>query len=341
MADRIKKIIEAFDQAKAPNLFLWSLLVVGKKTHQVEDMEIQTRKSGRETAPFVGPHLPGTFLGRKEFQIKTFKAPHIKPYKVAAANDLFKINFGSHAYATDMNKAVESAMNEDLRHLDTTITRKELAMLGELMSTGQIAIKGVGVSREAIGYGTDAENIETLVGTDAWDNEASDPLGDIERWRDLVLEKTGFAIDSIVLTPKAKKAFLTHKDVIDKLNITQPDILRINPRNLGDGASYLGSIAELNVDIYSYIDWYEDDAGNRKTILPDGGVLACKSKTVTQHYGAIAQKKSDDSLRQIFIGSRIPKIWGKNDDDYIRLASAPLPVVHDADGFVFSKVVSA
>ena len=341
MADRVKKIIEAFDQAKAPNLFLWSLLVVGKKTHQVEEMEIHTRKSGRETAPFVGPNLSGTFLGRKEFQIKSFKAPHIKPYKVAAANDLFKINFGSHAYATDMNQAVGNAMNEDLKHLDTTITRKELAMLGELMSTGKISIKGKGVSREAIGYGTDAENIETLTGSDMWDQATSDPLGDIERWRDLVLEKTGIAIDSIVMTPTAKRAFLGHEDLKDKLKITQPDLVRINPRNLGDGASFLGTIPELNMDIYSYIDWYEDDAGIKKSVLPEGGVLACRSKTVTQHYGAIAQKKSDDSPRQIFVGSRIPKIWGKGDNDYIRLSAAPLPVVHDADGFVFSTVVSA
>ncbi len=339
MADRVKKIIEAFDQSKAPNLFLWALLVTGKKTHQVEKMEIQTKKSGRETAPFVGPNLPGTFLGREEFSIKTFEAPQIKPYKVAAANDLFKINFGSHAYATDMNKAVSNAMEEDLKHLDTTITRKELAMLGELMSTGKIAIEGKGLSREAIGYGTDTENLETLTGTDKWDQSTSDPIGDIERWRDLILEKTGIAIDSVVMTPTAKRAFVNHPGVKDKLKITQPDLIRINPRNLGDGASFIGVVPELNVDIYSYIDWYENDQGNKTTILPEGGVLACRSKTVTQHYGAIAQKKNNDSLRQIFVGSRIPKIWGEGDNDFIRLSSAPLPVVHDADGFVFSKVI--
>ncbi|ADO82820.1 major capsid protein [Ilyobacter polytropus] len=340
----LKVLIAALSQSKKVNPFLWNLLVKGTKEHSNTKFEVHVRKSKRKITPFVGPNLPGVFLGKEEFSINEYQPPMVKPFRVAHANELFKQKFGQTIYGdtvTSQDLALDTIASE-LADLDDVITRKEILMLGELLSTGKMAIQGKGVSREAISYGTDPENFEELLGTDAWNDAGSDPLADMERWQMLVLKKTGLLIDSIILTPKAKKYFMDHEKVKEKLKYTESNVLRVQPRRLGDGASYLGTIPELNLDIYSYVDWYTNDAGEEVSILEDGGVLACKAKSVTLHYGAISQIAGESKARQIYIGKRIPKHWVDEDADLekIRLAAAPLPVLDDADAIVFSKVVS-
>ena len=74
-------------------------------------------------------------------------------------------------------------------------------------------------------------------------------------------------------------------------------------------------------------------------IIPDGGVIACRAKSMSVHYGAIAQMV--DKKKQIFVGTRIPKHWvdEAEDNEYLRLASAPLIVPEDVDAHYYSKVV--
>ena len=339
----LKVLIAALKQSKKINPFLWNLLVKGSKEHSETRFEVHVRKSKRKITPFVGPNMPGVFLGKEEFSIKEYEPPMVKPFRVAHANELFKQKFGQTIYGdsiTAEDLALDT-MASEIADLDEVITRKETLILGELLSTGKIVIEGKGVSREAISYGTDSENFEELTGTDAWNDAGSDPLADMERWQMLVLKKTGILIDSIILTPKAKKYFMDHEKIKEKLQYTESNILRVKPRRLGDGASYLGTIPELNLDIYSYVDWYTNDAGEEVSILQDGGVLACKSKSVTFHYGAISQIAGESKARRIYTGNRIPKHWVDEDADLekIRLASAPLPVLDDADAIIFSKVI--
>jgi len=284
--------------------------------------------------------MPGVFLGRDEFSITEFEPPMIKPVRTAHANDVFQQGFGQNIYGDRAQKAsgMKTLVGE-LIELDDAITRKENIMLAELITTGKMSIQGKGVSREAISYGTDSENFETLTGTDAWNKETSNPLADLERWQMLVLKKTGILIDSVVLTLKAKEAFMGNEKVKEKLKYTHVNEVRVEPRKLGDGASYIGTIPELNLDIYSFIDWYTDDKGDEVELLPDGGVLACRSKSVTVHYGAISQMVK--GTNSIFTGERIPKHWVDEDADVekIRLSASPLPVLEDADSIIFATVI--
>ena len=336
----LKMLILALSQTKKPNLFLWNLLVKGIKAETKRKFEVHLRKAKRSITPFVGPDMPGVYLGREEFAIEDFEPPMIKPVRTAHANEVFKQGFGQNIYGdTAPNAEAQNTLASELVDLDDAITRKENIMLAELLTTGKMSIKGKGVSREAISYGTDPENFETLTGAEAWNKPGSDPFADLERWQMLVLKKTGILIDSVVMTMKAKEAFMVNPKIIEKLKYTDQNILRIEPRKLGDGASYLGTIPDLNIDFYSFIDWYTDEKGEEVELLPNGGVLACKAKSVTVHYGAISQMV--DGVRSIFTGARVPKHWVDEDADLekIRLSASPLPVLEDADSIIFANVI--
>ncbi len=335
----LKVLIAALKQVKRPNIFLWNLLINGIKEENKKKFEVHFKKSRRLMAPFTAPFVAGELLEKEGFYSREFEPGVVKPLRRANANELFEQQFGQTIYGNSVSTAdvATGQMAEELIELDESIVRRELWMLGQYLTTGIVPIVGKTVDR-AIKYYSD--NIEALGGTDKWDNAASNPIDDIKRWQLKIQKDTGTIIDSIIMTPAAASAFRNHPKVIEQLKLTQADQLRVNPRSLGDGVTFIGTIPDLNVDIYTYVDWVINPvSGLEESIIPEGGVIACKAKSIKVHYGAIAQIV--DKKRQIFVGARIPKHWidETNDNEFIRLASAPLIVPEDADAHYYSKVV--
>lgn len=335
----LKTLIAALIQTKRPNLFLWTLLMGSVETHKTRKFEIHFKKSRRIMAPFTAPYIGGELLEKEGFEVREFEPGIIKPFRRANANELLEQQFGQTIYGNTVSGADEglTQVAKELKELDEAIIRRELWMLGQYLSTGIVPMKGKTTDR-AIKYGS--ANIEVLGGTDKWDNAGSNPIEDIRRWQLQIQEDTGVIVDSVVLTPKAAKAFRNHAKVIEQLKLTQADQLRVNPRSLGDGTTFLGTIPDLNVDIYTYVDWVVNPLTmQNESIIPDGGVIACRAKSMSVHYGAIAQMV--DKKKQIFVGNRIPKHWvdEAEDNEYLRLASAPLIVPEDVDAHYYSKVV--
>lgn len=334
-------LIAALKQRKKPNMFLWNLLVRGTKVRDKAKFEVQTKKSRRIMAPFVGKYENGVVMETDGATVSEFEPGQIKPIRRAEANELLEKQFGGTIYGdvTTIDDLIDDKQAEELTELDEQIQRTEFWMLGQVMTKGQIPIIGKSINR-ALKYGSDVSNFEVLSGTSLWTNEASDPLKYIEDKQSKILKNTGSLIDSLVLTPSAASAFKNHPKVKDKLDLGQADILRIQPRSLGDGATYLGTLTELNMDIYKFIDWVTNaETGQDEPILPEGGALFCKSKSVEVHYGAIPQIPFGEIKREVFVGDRIPKYYVENDAEMLRLASAPFPNPDDVDGFAFSVVV--
>ena len=231
---------------------------------------------------------------------------------------------------------------KELEYLDTAIIRRENWLLAKLLTTGVMPIIGENINR-AITFGK--ANTEKLSGNSLWSDTAnadtSDPIAYIKNKQMEILKETGSLIDSVILGKDAADSFLRHPKVTEKLKYTTADVLRINPRGLGDGAKYLGTISELEVDIYSFVDWVENpETGKDEELFPAKGVLGVKSKSIEVHYGAIAQM-GEDKVNRIYSGKRIPKVWTNQSEDskYIRLGSAPLPLPDDARGWFFATVL--
>lgn len=336
----LQVLIAALKQRKKPNMFLWNLLVRGTKARDKAKFEVQTKKSRRYMAPFVGKYENGVVLMNEGHNVEVFQPGQIKPIVRAEANDLLEKQFGGTIYDSDVtiDDLVDDKQAEELAILNESIDRTEYWMLGQMLTKGQIPIVGKAIDT-ALKYNSDPSNFEVLSGTSLWTSEASDPLKYIEDKQTKILKDTGILIDSLVLTPSAATAFKNHPKVEKKLDLQQADILRIQPRSLGEGATYIGTITELNIDVYKFVDWVTNaETGNDESILPEGGALFVKAKSVEVHYGAIAQIPWGEQKRQLFVGSRIPKYYIDNDAEMLRLASAPFPMPDDVDGFAFSVV---
>ncbi|WP_372713340.1 major capsid protein [Ilyobacter sp.] len=337
----LKTLIAATKQTKKPNMFLWNLLISKSVDEMTSKFEVHTKKARRKMAPFVGKYINGQLIKKDGFSIMEIEPGLLKPFTIAHAEDMLKQQFGQTVYGDSVSseEMAEGQMAKELAELTDTIARREMWLLSKLITTGSMPIDGEGVSR-AITYGSDEGNFETLSGTELWTDAASDPIAYLKEKQLEILKATGINIDSIIMTPEASSAFQSNENVTAKLKYTTADVMRIEPRSLGDGAKYIGTIPELELDIYSYVDWVENPATEAdESLLPAGGIVGVKSKSFEVHYGAIAQKS--EGGKGVFVGDRIPKVWSPEGADYdcLRLASAPAIVPDDADGWFYSKVV--
>lgn len=340
----LQVLIAALKQVKRPNMFLWNLLVRKEIPEIKSKFEVHTKNARRRMAPFVGKYSKGTFFEKEGSTIEEFEPGKILPFRRAFADELFQQHFGQTIYGNSISPE-ELAMDEvakELEYLDTAIIRRENWLLAKLLTTGVMPIIGENINR-AITFGK--ANTEKLSGNSLWSDTAnadtSDPIAYIKNKQMEILKETGSLIDSVILGKDAADSFLRHPKVTEKLKYTTADVLRINPRGLGDGAKYLGTISELEVDIYSFIDWVENpETGKDEELFPAKGVLGVKSKSIEVHYGAIAQM-GEDKVNRIYSGKRIPKVWTNQSEDskYIRLGSAPLPLPDDARGWFFATVL--
>ena len=332
-------LIAALKQMKKPNMFLWNLLVREEITETKAKFEVHTKNARRRMAPFVGRYSGGQLFEKDGSTISEFEPGIIKPFRTAHANDLLKQTYGQTIYGdgVDMEDIATDQVTKELSELDEAVTRTECWMLGKLLTTGVIPIVGDTVNR-AIKFGD--FNKEVLTGTSLWTDPTSDPVQYLLDKQLEILNKTGVMTDSICLSVEAAAAFKNHPKVIDKLKYKDADVIRIQPRNLGDGARFIGTIPEGELDIYTFSDWVESfETKESEPIIPAGELVGFRSKSMRVHYGAIAQIV--DKEKGLFTGSRIPKTWvdEKADTENIQISSAPLLVPDDAAAFFCAKVV--
>ena len=122
----------------------------------------------------------------------------------------------------------------------------------------------------------DFTNKETIVSAEKkWNADTSDPLGDLERWREAV-QKEGFVNCNICIMAKdVANAFVNNAKVKSVLDVRAYDLAVIKPRELPNGLTYIGTIHKLGLDIYQYNEWYLDNwtnpnAPTQKPLVPDG-----------------------------------------------------------------------
>ena len=97
---------------------------------------------------------------------------------------------------------------------------------------------------------------------------------------------------------------------------------------------FYGRIAELDLDIYTYDEWFLNDEGEDEAMIPDGTVLMGHSDGEGQiEYGAVTQM--EDKKFQTYEGRLVPKQYAdeKNEVKMLRLTSRPLPRPFDVESW--------
>lgn len=330
-----RTMLEAVRQMMPVRTFLKDTFFTNERTFDTEYVDVDIVKGKRRMAPFVSPKIAGKVVERQGYRTNTYKAPMINPKIPTTAEQLQKRLAGEALYSgMSPDERAAEQLGRDLAELDEMITRREEWMCAQALFEGKIEIKGEGVD-EVIDFGL--TNKEALSGNALWNQSTADPLADLKRWRRAIIKASGINPDIVVMGSDVIDAFLAHQKVQQLLDLRLVDTGQINPQTLPNGTTYIGRIAELGVNIYTYDEWYLDDDGTEKPMVPEKTLMmGSTSARFDLLYGAYI-----DMELGTFDLPRIPRSWVEKDPSvrWVQLISRPLPVPQYIDSLYVATVL--
>ena len=340
-----REMMAAIEKMKPVRTFLRDTFFPSVDTHITEEIDVDFKKGKRKMAPFVAPRVGGVVMDRQGFTTRSYKVPKIAPERITTGADLNKRTMGENLYSrkTPAQRAAE-LVGKDLAEMDEFITRREEWMCREALINGKITMKGIidDKTGEYIEQEVDFSftNKETLLSGDLWsDKTNSDPHNHLKDWRRQIIQSTGKAPNVVVMASDAADAFVKHP-IIQKLNdIRRYNFGGIEPKIINDGVTLIGYLPDINLEIYSYDEWFIDDAGTEQPMMPDGHIVMGRVGMGIRLYGAITQIENESFVT--IEGTRVPKQFIDKDNEIMRtrLSARPLPVPEDVDDWYVAIVL--
>lgn len=344
-----RTMLEALKVGKPAHTFLRDRYFGNVKTFTTKKIDIDIVKGKRKLAPFVAPKIGGKTVERDGYTTDSFEAPEVSPDMVTTAEDIDNRLPGQTIYgAPDPNETVRIQLGEDLAELDNMITRREEVMAAEALFTGQITVKGEGYD-EVIRYWPSSapdQPYEALTGGAAWDQATATPLQDLREKRRAIIQSSGVTPTEAVMGTQAVDAFLARLEAEKvALDYRRVDMGVIDPQHLPNGVTYWGYLKDSALDIYSYDEWYLNDAGVEVPMVPVDTVLIGSPRArTTMAYGRVTLMRGsgDNAAPEFFAERRVPDSWTQRKNPagrIVQIKSRPLPIVHQIDGFFVLKVL--
>jgi hypothetical protein len=331
-----RTMMRAINLMKPTHTFLLSTFFPNFETVVTEKVDVDFKKGKRKMAPFVAPRIGGKVMDRQGFETKTYEVPKIAPERVVSFDDIKYRGMGESLYsAKTPEERARELLGSDIIDLDDYITRREEWMCREVLFGGKVTMIGDGFEQEVDYQFT---NKEVLTGAALWTDPGSKPLEDLKRWRLSVIQKTGKAPNICVFESSVVDAFLKNAEVKEMMDLQRLNVGSIEPSVKNEAITFVGRIASLGLEIYSYDEWYIDDAGVEQPMVPEGHIMMGSKGMNKRIYGAVTQIESGNFVT--IEGTRIPKSWVDEDNEVrkLRMSSRPLPVPDDVDSWYVAQV---
>ena len=318
-----------------------------RETFDTQKIDVDFKKGNRALAPFVHKKKGGATIDNEGFQTNTYEPPLVAPNKITTIDDILKRTPGESLYnGKSPNQRAVEKMQRDFTELDEMITRREEWMCCQSLFRRKILIldKNGKAIQEEIDF--QFTNKETLKTTDSWKTKKGGKIAQLKAWRKQV-QKKGFVNCNICLMGSdALEAFLSDEEVQKMLDVRRFEVAVIAPKELPNGATYIGTIHEIGMDIYTYNEWYLDNWTNAekpedKPLLPDNIVaLLSTEANYSMYYGAVGIVDEAGKTIAVVEGSRIPEQWVERRPArrFLQLSSAPIPVPHEVDSWFIATV---
>ena len=340
-----RTMLAALKNITKPKRFLINMFVSQVQTHTTEAGDIDVVKGGRKLAPFVSPRVEGKVIERNGYATHTYKPPYIKPKRITTAHHALVRLPGEMLYDSGMgpNERAMEILQNDFTDLEDQISRREEWMAAQLLQTGKVVCVGDGIN-ETVDFLMGSSWKPVLASTAKWNAvSTATPIDDFTTGKGIGL-KAGKNMNVAIMNQATlgyllgnTKQVIGASSVFDKTKIT---LGTIQPEQLEPGVSYVGRIAGIGLDIYTYDEYYEEDNNGSARLFPmiaDGKVIMGSTLArTTMHYGVI----QDLEAGTLAVAARFPKTWIEKDPSarILMLQSAPLPALHEIEAFLCATV---
>lgn len=329
-----REMMEAIDQTPPVRTFLQKTFFPGEETHVSEKVEFDVRKGKRVMAPLVSPRKGGKVITRQGFRTNQFTTPKIAPERPLTIDDISQRAIGENIYSQRTPEEREDELlAKDMTDLEESIARRKEWMCRQILFEGKIDVQdeeeGIDVQ---IDFGF--TNIVVLGADEQWTLASVDPLKVLRDTRKKIIKATGKAPDMAIFSSDVIEDFINNAFVQKAMNVLNMKNVVIEPRVVDPALTFYGRIAELDLDIYTYDEWFLNDEGEDEAMIPEGTVLLGHSDGEGQvEYGSVTQM--EDKKFVTYEGKLVPKQYAdeKNEVKMLRLTSRPLPRPFDVDSW--------
>lgn len=329
-----REMMDAIDQTPPVRTFLQKTFFPHDQTHVTEKVEFDVRKGKRIMAPLVSPRIGGKVITRQGFHTNSFTTPKIAPERPLTVDDISTRAIGENIYSQRTPAEREDELlSKDMTDLEESIARRKEWMCRQILFEGKIDVvdeeEGVDVQID-FGFG----NIIVLGTDEDWALSTVNPLVLLRDTRKKIIKATGKAPDIAIFSSDVIETFITNPNVEKAMNMLNMKNIVIEPRVVDPALTFYGRIAELDIDIYTYDEWFLNDDGEDEAMIPAGTVLLGHSDGEGQiEYGSVTQM--EDKKFVTYEGKLVPKQYAdeKNEVKMLRLTSRPLPRPFDVESW--------
>lgn len=329
-----REMIEALDRTPPVRGFLQKTFFPVDKTHISEKIEFDVRKGKRIMAPFVSPRKGGKVLTRQGYYTNQFTTPKIAPERPVTIDDITSRMIGENVYSQKTPEEREDELlANDMTDLEESIDRRKEWMSRQVLYEGKLDVvdeeEGVDVQ---VDFGF--TKIYVLASDEQWSLATVNPVKTLRPIRKGIIKDTGAAPDMMIFASDVIEDFLENPFVLKAMDVLNMKNVKIEPRVVDPALTFYGRIAELDMDIYTYDEWFLNDEGEDEAIIPPGTVLMAHSGGEGQiEYGLVTQM--EDKKFRSYEGRLVPKVWADENDEIkkVRLTSRPLPRPYDVDSW--------
>lgn len=335
-----RTLLAAFETGPIVSTFLRDTFFKGRDYPPTSTIEFDFRRGRRKMAPFVAPLIGGKVMERQGFETRFFKAPRIAPVRALRTPDLEPRLIGETIYSgrTEADRAAD-LIAEDSIFLDDSITRREEWMCREVLINGQITVTAENGYTQLINFlesglpPTNVSNhfpVASLAGG-TWDTPTGDPLLDLQNARLETIKRSGIAPNVALFGTNAAAVFTRNATVKELLDNRRMEMGMVQPVIQSDSVVRFGTVPGL--ELYSYAEYFEDDAGQLFPMLPPDFVMLISTNVQNKIvYGAFTQLEDAKAKRFVtYQTSRIPFVYGDEEGGslFYRLTACPLPMPMD------------
>jgi len=346
-----RTMLQIIMQLKRPKTFLLDTFFPGFRTFDTTNVDVDIYKGKRRLAPFVSPVMEGKVVEKLGYTTNSYKPPYVKPKMQTTAQEILNRQPGQVIYGTQ--SMVERAAEELGRNLGDLLdqcTRREEWMASQALNGGVINVVGDGVN-DTINFMMPSSHIVANAGAALWTASTSDPVNDLSTWARLCSQDSGIVPNAVVMGTSVATAFLArlrdpNYNGQGELSTIKVQLGQINPQMLPNGVTFLGTLQapSLNVDLFTYDEWYIDDTtGNELPMVPVNKLFMGSTNAMNSKlYGAIQDMDLLEQLGASMVEApRVPKSWVTKDPGvrWLMVQSAPLIALNQPDAFVVATPI--
>ena len=142
--DDTRTLLQAIERTNPPTTTLIDTFFPAVKTFLTNTVDMEYRKGGRRMAPFVVPGSKGVNMSRNGSQIRSYKAPLMRPKRTIEASDIERRGFGEDIYSTrtPAERAQELRAYDMAELIDACVRRQEW-MAAQLLINGEYECKAM------------------------------------------------------------------------------------------------------------------------------------------------------------------------------------------------------